>query len=198
MQGIRWGGGRRPGSCQQVPERYQSHLLGLFTLGSAAPPPLRSRLLAPSHSGQAQGTPPHCLKIGGMTFLKVAPATSHPMGSTRLSPWAPLLAPLEPPLPGRPPGFPLLPLTPARGLMRRPGSSGGTAYDKAIKHHAPRLRDKEGWPSRQGGWMDKWIRTNSELLMITEHLLCARPHRGPHSHPTRGPLGKVGDGPPVA
>lgn len=153
MQGIRWGGGRRPGSCQQVPERYQSHLLGLFTLGSAAPPPHRSRLLASSHCWPGTGHTPHCLKIGGMTFLKVAPATSHPIGSTGLSPWAPILAPLEPLPPERPPGFPLLPLTPARGLMRRPGSSCRTAYDRAIKHSAQRLRDKEGGdPGRGAGW----------------------------------------------
>lgn len=94
------------------------------------PPPHRSRLLATSHCWPGTGHTPRCLKIGGMTFLKVAPATSHPIGSTGLSPWVPILAPLEPLPPGRPPGFPLLPLTPAR---RRPGSSCGTAYDRAIK-----------------------------------------------------------------
>lgn len=187
--------GELPASPGEIPEP-PARTLHPWECCSPAPP-LQAAGTQPLLARHRAHTP-HCLKIGGMTFLKVAPATSHPMGSTRLSPWAPLLAPLGPPLPGRPPGFPFLPLSPARGLMRRPGSSCGTAYDRAIKHHAHRLRDKEGRPPRQGGWMDKWIRTNSELLMITEHLLCARPHLSPHSHPTRSPLGKVGDGPPVA
>lgn len=62
VRGIRWRGGRKPGSCQQVPERYQSHLLGLFTLGSAAPSPTAPGGWLPATAGQGWGTPLTALK----------------------------------------------------------------------------------------------------------------------------------------
>lgn len=73
------------GAASSVPGRYQTHLLGLFTLGSVTPPPHRRRPLVSISCWPGTGHIPHCLKISGKTFLKVAPVKSHPTGSIGLS-----------------------------------------------------------------------------------------------------------------
>ena len=79
------------GAASSLPERYQIHLLGLFTLGV---PPHAPACQHQAAAGQGQGTPPHFLKIGSVTFLKVTPTKFHP--------WAPQSsAPGHPPQPLR-------------------------------------------------------------------------------------------------
>lgn len=75
-KGSGWKVAGGQGAASSVPERHQTHLLVLFTLGVP-----RSRPLAPSSCWPGTGHSPHCLKIGSMTLPKLAPAKSHPLGS---------------------------------------------------------------------------------------------------------------------